>query len=94
MSGYVTTPVNTCEAVPVPNAPGTMKDVMNDTNAALERVSHTLDVLWSFVAEPGMNTDTPPRTKCECLMGSVVDASEIANEIMAKAERLCKVLGV
>lgn len=92
MNGYANTPVY--EGTTIPKEPGTVKDIMLETTAVLGRVSHTLDVIWSFVTEPGMDMDKPPRNPEDCLMGTVVSANEIANELLAKAERLCKVLGV
>jgi len=92
MNGYTNAPV--CEGAPTPKEPGTVKDIMLETTAVLGRVSHTLDVVWSFVTEPGMDMDKPPRNPEDCLIATVVSANEIANELMAKAERLCKVLGV
>lgn len=94
MNGYTNTPANTCEAIPVPNTPGTMKDTMMEAAATLERVNHTLDVICSFINEPGMDMDTPPRCYGDCLLCTAEVTSNIANELLAKVERLCKVLGV
>ena len=94
MNGYTNVPVNTCEAVPAPSAPGTMKDIMLETTDTLGSVSHTLDVIWASLTEPGMNMDTPPRNPPDCLMSTAVMANEIAIRLKEKVERLCKVLGV
>ena len=91
---YANVNVPTCGETPAPAEPGTLKETMMEAANTLERVNHMLDVIWSFIDEPGMDMDKPPRCYGDCLLATANTTNVMANELLAKVERICKALGV